>query len=93
VVGIQANRPRAEGWLARNAIVVTALNPLIGYRAGAELVKESLAKDITVREVAVDRARRGELKHRDGERAVTVEEVEAALSDLRRLTEGGIVAT
>jgi fumarate hydratase, class II len=34
VTGIQANREKAEGWLGRNAIVVTALNPLIGYAAG-----------------------------------------------------------
>jgi fumarate hydratase class II len=37
----QANREKAEGWLGRNAIVVTALNPLIGYSAGAALVKEA----------------------------------------------------
>ena len=41
VHGLQANRQRAEAWLERNAIIVTALNPLIGYLAGAELVKEA----------------------------------------------------
>ncbi len=45
VRGLQANRPKAEGWLEKNAIVVTALNPLIGYAAGAKLVKEALASD------------------------------------------------
>ena len=39
--GVQANREKAEGWLAKNAIIVTALNPLIGYAAGAALVKEA----------------------------------------------------
>jgi fumarate hydratase class II len=91
VRGVQANRSRAEGWLERNAIVVTALNPLIGYQAGAALVKEALSRDVTVRQVAVERAMAGELLHRDGSRAVRVEEVERALSDLRRLTEGGII--
>ncbi len=38
VRGITPNRGKAEGWLAKNAIVVTALNPLIGYSAGAALV-------------------------------------------------------
>jgi hypothetical protein len=38
----------------------------------------------------VEKARSGGLKHRDQERLVTVEEIEAALDDLRRLTEGGI---
>ena len=91
VRGMQANRSRAEGWLEKNAIVVTALNPLIGYAAGASLVKEALASDRTVRQVALAHAAAGELLHRDGSRPVRVEEIERALSDLRRLTEGGIV--
>ena len=41
VKGLTANREKAEGWLAKNAIVVTALNPIIGYAQGAELVKEA----------------------------------------------------
>ncbi|RPI34909.1 MAG: aspartate ammonia-lyase, partial [Chloroflexota bacterium] len=90
VSGVQANRIKAEGWLEKNAIVVTALNPVIGYAAGAKLVKEALASDTTVRQVAIDKAARGELRHRDEDRAVTVDEIEAALNDLRRLTEGGI---
>jgi fumarate hydratase class II len=91
VHGLQANRSRAEAWLEKNAIVVTALNPLIGYTTGATLVKEALANDITVRQLALTKAQSGELRHRDEDRAVTVTEVEAALSDLRRLTEGGIL--
>jgi fumarate hydratase class II len=35
VTGLMANRAKAEGWLAKNAIVVTALNPVIGYAQGA----------------------------------------------------------
>jgi fumarate hydratase class II len=90
VRGITANREKAEGWLAKNAIVVTALNPLIGYAAGAALVKEALARDVGIHEVAVEKARQGRLQNRDGH-PVSVAEVEAALADLRRLTEGGIV--
>ncbi len=40
VVGITANREKATGWLAKNAILVTALNPVIGYLKGAEVAKE-----------------------------------------------------
>jgi len=65
VKGLTANREKAEGWLARNAIIVTALNPVIGYLAGAALVKESLATNRTVGEVAVEKARLGVLRHRD----------------------------
>ena len=91
VKGLTANREKAEGWLSKNAIVVTALNPLIGYSQGAALVKEALARNAAIREVAAEKARAGKLKHRDEDRTVTVEEIEAALSDLSRLTEGGIV--
>jgi fumarate hydratase class II len=91
VAGLTANRAKAEGWLSKNAILVTALNPLIGYSQGAALVKEAWASDSSIREIALAHARAGKLKHRDEDRAVTAEEIEAALSDLRRLTEGGIV--
>jgi fumarate hydratase, class II len=90
VVGIVANREKAEGWLARNAIVVTALNPLIGYSAGASLVKEALQRNLTIQEVALEKIKQQGLPHRDGTRSVTEEEVIKTLSDLRRLTEGGI---
>jgi len=91
VKGLAANREKAEGWLAKNAILVTALNPIIGYTQGAALVKEALAQNASIRDLAVSRARTGQLRHRDEDRAVTPEEIESALSDLRRLTEGGIV--
>lgn len=90
VLGLQANRDKAEGWLEKNAIVVTALNPLIGYAAGAALVKDALRRDVTIREVAVEQARKGGLTHLEEDRPVTVEEIEQALRDMRRLTEGGI---
>jgi len=91
VTGVTANREKAEGWLAKNAIVVTALNPLIGYAQGAALVKEALASNAAIKEVALEKARNEELKHRDEDRPVKTDEIEAALSDLRKLTEGGIV--
>lgn len=91
VKGITANREKAEGWLAKNAIVVTALNPLIGYAQGAALVKEALARNASIREVAIEKAKAGMLMHRDYNRPVTVEEIETALSDLRKMTEGGIL--
>jgi fumarate hydratase class II len=90
VKGVTANREKANGWLSKNAIVVTALNPVIGYAQGAALVKEALAKNASIFELAVEKAQAGALKHRDGDRPVTEAEIEAALSDLRKLTEGGI---
>jgi fumarate hydratase class II len=90
VRGLIANRLKATGWLAKNAILVTALNPVIGYAQGAALVKEAIKRDLAIREVAVEKASAGALKHRDQDRPVTVAEIEAALDDLRKLTEGGI---
>ena len=93
VVGISANREKAEGWLEKNAIVITALNPLIGYSAGAALVKEALAHNESIRKVAVEKARKGDLKHLGSQESVSPEQVEAALTNLRKLTEGGIAGT
>jgi fumarate hydratase class II len=90
VVGLIANREKAEGWLAKNAIVVTALNPVIGYAQGAALVKEALKKDMAIRELAIEKARAGLLKHRDNGSPVSADEIKHALNDMRRLTESGI---
>lgn len=86
VRGVTANRVKAEAWLAQNPIVVTALNPLIGYSQGAELVKEAGARNMTIRDIAVEKAKDGKLKNVNGDRLVTLEEIEAALGDLRKLT-------
>ncbi|MCG3140165.1 MAG: Fumarate hydratase class II [Anaerolineae bacterium] len=90
VVGIQANREKAEGWLGKNVIIVTALNPVIGYNAGAALAKEATARNLSLREVAVEKIAAGTLKHRDQDRPVSIQEVDAVLNDLRSLTEGGV---
>jgi fumarate hydratase class II len=90
VVGIKANRLKAEGWLSKNAIIATALNPMIGYAASAELVKEAIRRNVTIREVAHEKAAAGQLKYNKNGRLVTPEEVDDALSDLRDLTNGGI---
>ncbi len=89
LLGITAQPEKAASWLARNPIVATALNPLIGYLAGAELVKEAMARNLTIREVAAERIANGTLAKRDGS-PLTLAEVDAVLSDLRKLTEGGL---
>jgi fumarate hydratase class II len=77
IVGLIASRERAEGWLAKNPILVTALNPIIGYQKGAEVAKKSLAENRSIREIVV------ELGY------MTDEEVVKAL-DAYQMTEGGI---
>jgi fumarate hydratase class II len=80
VVGVQANREKATGWLAKNAILVTALNPVIGYLNGAAVAKEAMATGKTIKEVVVEKG------------LLSADQVDALL-DVRSLTEGGIKGT
>jgi len=84
VRGVTANRAKTESWLAQNPMIVTALNPLIGYYHGAELAREATMRHLTIREVAVEKASVGGLMHVDENRIVTIEEIETALSNLQK---------
>jgi fumarate hydratase class II len=77
VAGLIINKENAEAWLAKNPILVTALNPIIGYIKGAEVAKKALAENRGIREIVV------ELGY------MTEAEASAAL-DARAMTEGGI---
>lgn len=90
VVGIQANREKAEGWLGKNVIIVTALNPVIGYNEGAAIAKEAMAHNKSVREVALEKIEHGTLKHVNTGEPLTIQEIDGVLGDLRALTEGGV---
>jgi fumarate hydratase class II len=79
VIGLEANSEKAEGWLAKNAILVTALNPIIGYAKGAEVAKQAMATNRSILDVVV------ELGY------LTEDEARAAL-DARQMTEGGIMS-
>ena len=78
VVGVTANREKAEGWLAKNAILVTALNPIIGYQKGAEVAKKAMAENRSILDVVVEL---GYMSEADARRAL----------DARAMTEGGII--
>lgn len=88
--GITANPEKAEQWLAHNPALITALNPLIGYQAGAELVKEAGLTHFSIMETAVQKAREGRLINIKTNEPVTPVEVQGIFSDIRKLTEGGI---
>jgi fumarate hydratase class II len=79
VTGVQANRDKAAGWLAKNAILVTALNPVIGYLQGAEVAKDAMATNRTLKDVVVEKG------------YLSAEEADRIL-DARTMTEGGIQA-
>ena len=78
VDGIEANIERARELVERNAIVVTALNPHIGYDNGAKIAKEAVATGRSVRDLVLEAGLMSE------------EELDAAL-DIKRMTEGGVL--
>ncbi len=80
VVGITANREKAEGWLAKSTVLVTALNPVIGYLKAAEVSKEAMARNVPIRQVVLEKG------------YLTAEQLDKIL-DVRTMTEGGIMGT
>jgi len=79
VKGLILNRETAEGWLANNPILVTALNPIIGYNNGAQVAKKALAEGKSVRQIVLEMGLMEEA------------ELDKAL-DAYQMTEGGIVS-
>ncbi len=71
------NEERLSAQVGRNPILVTALNPVIGYELGAKIAKRAYAEDRTVKEVALEMT------------SLSAEELDRLL-DPRALTEGGI---
>ncbi len=53
VVGIEANRERIEELLHKSLMLVTALNPHIGYDNAAKVAKKAYAEGTTLKEAAV----------------------------------------
>ena len=54
VTGIKVKEDDIDQVLARNPILVTALNPVIGYELGAEIAKKAYAQGRPVKEVAAE---------------------------------------
>jgi fumarate hydratase, class II len=52
IAGFQVNEARIAEALDRNPILVTALNPVIGYEKGAAIAKKAYAEGRPIREVA-----------------------------------------
>lgn len=78
VVAITANREKAEAWLAKSAVLVTALNPVIGYLKAAQVSKEAMARNVPIRQVVLEKG------------YLTPEQLDKIL-DVRAMTEGGIM--
>jgi fumarate hydratase class II len=80
IAGFTVNEQNGSPALVgRNPILVTALNPVIGYELGAKIAKQAYAEGRSLKEVALELT------------SLTSEELDRLL-DPRQLTEGGIQA-
>ena len=55
LAGFKVNEARIGEALNRNPILVTALNPVIGYEAGAKIAKEAYATGRPIKDVAAEK--------------------------------------
>lgn len=54
IANFTVNEDRLSAQVGRNPILVTALNPVIGYELGAQIAKRAYAEDRPVKEVALE---------------------------------------
>ena len=78
VAGFTVNRERIAEAVGKNPILVTALNPVIGYDRAAQIAKRAYAEGRSLKEVALEMTN------------LSAEELNRLL-DPRPMTEGGIV--
>ncbi len=56
IIGLEANTEKLDENIQKNSILVTALVPKIGYDKAAEVAKEAVSKNVTIKEVLVEKA-------------------------------------
>jgi fumarate hydratase, class II len=78
VAGFTVNNERVSGLVDKNPILVTALNPVIGYDKAAQIAKKAYAEGRSLKDVAAEMT------------DLPKEELDRLL-DPRKMTEGGIV--
>jgi len=77
IKGFKVNKERLDEALERNPILVTALNPVIGYEKGAAVAKQAYKEGRPIREVAAEQT------------DLSAEQLRSLLDPLE-LTKGGI---
>jgi fumarate hydratase class II len=77
IAGFSVNRERIQDALARNPILVTALNPIIGYEKGAAIAKRAYREGRPILDIAAEMT------------GLDLDELRRLL-DPKSLTEGGI---
>jgi aspartate ammonia-lyase len=66
--GLKANRERLESYIDKSPVLVTLLNPYIGYQKAAEIYKESLRSNRSIKEIVLEKG------------LMTIEDIDKALS-------------
>ena len=56
ITGLEANTEKLDENIQKNSILVTALVPKIGYDKAAEVAKEAVSKNVTIKEILVEKA-------------------------------------
>jgi len=79
IAGLKVNETRVNEALARNPILVTALNPIIGYELGSKIAKQAYAEGRPIRDVAAEHT------------SLSTQELDKLL-DPAELTKGGVKA-
>ncbi len=77
IEGFKVNEARAADLVEKNPILVTALNPVIGYEKGAAVAKQAYAEGRKLKDVALEQT------------DLTPEDLDRLL-DPKKMTEGGI---
>ncbi len=55
IIGLEANTEKLDENIQKNSILVTALVPKLGYDVSAEIAKEAIATNSTIKKVLLDR--------------------------------------
>jgi aspartate ammonia-lyase len=55
VLGIEADAEKCRGYLDKSPSIATFLDPLIGYMQAAEIAKEALRRNMSVRDLVLEK--------------------------------------
>ena len=70
--GIEANKERLESYIEKSPVLVTLLNPYLGYLRAAEIYKESLKTNKSIRELVLSK---GLMSEKELDKALSKENI------------------
>lgn len=70
--GLQANKEKLSAYIEKSPVLVTLLNPYIGYNKAAEVYKEALKTNKSIKEIVISR---GLMTEEDLDKALSAENI------------------